>query len=422
MIAYDYDSNAILAEPMTSRTGPALLAAYKCIHQPLTLHGLRPKLQRLDNEASTALKQYMLDEGVDFQLTPAGTHRHNAAERAIRTLKNHFIAILCSPDPEFSLHLWDRLSPQALTTLNLLRGSRINPKLSAYAQLNGAFDFNRTPMGPPGTRVLVHELPEARGTWAPHAVPRWYIGPAFEHYRCYRVYITKTANERIANTHVWYPSHVVMPKTSSADAATAAARDLIYASQNPHPAAPIAPLADEHRQGLQTLAELFQQVTTHPKPAPRVRFADDQPNLPTTAGSPRVPPSSTAFTYAGATRNRGQVRRELARQFKQPTVFSPKPVLTNNRFAPFFDDLNQCNRPVAQLARLLDADLKLQRRQHQNRAALDRISTTRAANSAIASNKKLTTCLLSQYHQFFPSQWPTPSLIPIQAHPLNIAT
>jgi len=183
MIAYDYDSNAILAEPMTSRTGPALLAAYKCIHQPLTLHGLRPKLQRLDNEASTALKQYMLDEGVDFQLTPAGTHRHNAAERAIRTLKNHFIAILCSPDPEFSLHLWDRLSPQALTTLNLLRGSRINPKLSAYAQLNGAFDFNRTPMGPPGTRVLVHELPEARGTWAPHAVPGWYIGPAFEHYR-----------------------------------------------------------------------------------------------------------------------------------------------------------------------------------------------------------------------------------------------
>jgi len=191
MVAYDYDSNAILAEPMTSRTGPASLAAYKCIHQTLTLRGLRPKLQRLDIEASTALKQYMLDEGMDFQLTPAGTHRRNAAERAIRTLKNHFIAILCSNDPKFPLRLWDRLLPQVLTTLNLSRGSRINPKLSAYAQLNGAFDFNRTPMGPPGTRVLVHELPEARGTWAPHAVPGWYIGPAFEHYRCDRVYITK---------------------------------------------------------------------------------------------------------------------------------------------------------------------------------------------------------------------------------------
>jgi len=108
-----------------------------------------------------------------------------------------------------------------------------------------------------------------------------------------------------------------MPKTSSTNAATAAARDLIYALQNPHPAAPIAPLADDHRKGLQNLAEIFQQVTTHPEPAPRVRFADDQPNLPTTAGSPRVPPSGTAFTFAGTTHNRGQVRRELARQDKQ---------------------------------------------------------------------------------------------------------
>jgi hypothetical protein len=275
MVAYDYDSNAILAEPMPSCTGPALLAAYKCIHQTLTSRGLQPKLQRLDNKASTALKQYMLDKGVDFQLTPAGMHRRNAAERAIRTFKNHFIAILCSTDPEFPLRLWDRLLPQALTTLNLLRGPRINPKLSAYAQLNGAFDFNCTPMGPPGTRVLVHELPEARRTWAPHAVPGWYIGPAFEHYRCYRVYITETAKERIANTLVWYPSHVAMPKTSSANAATAAARDLIYALQNPHPAAPIAPLADDHRKGLPNLAEIFQQVTTHPEPAPRVRFANN---------------------------------------------------------------------------------------------------------------------------------------------------
>ena len=85
-----------------------------------------------------------------------------------------------------------------------------------------------------------------------------------------------------------------MPKISSADAATAAARDLIYALQNPHPAAPIAPLADEHGKRLQQLAEIFQQVTTHPEPAPRVRFANNQPNLPTAAGSPRVPPSGTA--------------------------------------------------------------------------------------------------------------------------------
>jgi hypothetical protein len=44
-------------------------------------------------------------------------------------------------------------------TLNLLRTSRINPRLSAWSQVQGFYDFNRTPLAPPGTRVLVHEKP-----------------------------------------------------------------------------------------------------------------------------------------------------------------------------------------------------------------------------------------------------------------------
>jgi hypothetical protein len=41
------------------------------------------------------LKDFMTDEDVDYQLTPAGLHRRNWAERAIQTFKNHFIAGLC---------------------------------------------------------------------------------------------------------------------------------------------------------------------------------------------------------------------------------------------------------------------------------------------------------------------------------------
>jgi hypothetical protein len=62
---------------------------------------------------------------VDFQLIPQGIHRRNAAERAIRTLG------LCSLDNNFPILFWDQLLPQAKITLNLLRGYRINPKLSA---------------------------------------------------------------------------------------------------------------------------------------------------------------------------------------------------------------------------------------------------------------------------------------------------
>ena len=113
----------------------------------------------MDNEASKALKEFLHEEGTEHQLVPPHQHRRNAAERAIRTFKNHFIAGLCSTDPDFPIHLWDRLLPQAEITLNLLRKSRMNPKLSAYAQVHGAYDFNRTPMAPPGTQVITHEKP-----------------------------------------------------------------------------------------------------------------------------------------------------------------------------------------------------------------------------------------------------------------------
>jgi hypothetical protein len=101
----------------------------------------------------------MHEQQVDFQLAPPHVHCRNAAERAIRTFSNHFTSILCGTNPTFPLHLWDKLLPQCEMTLNLLRGSRINPKLSAYAQLHGAFDYNKTPLALPGTKVVIHEKP-----------------------------------------------------------------------------------------------------------------------------------------------------------------------------------------------------------------------------------------------------------------------
>ena len=91
------------------------------------------------------------------------------------------MAGLSSCDPNFPLHLWDRLIPHATLTLNLLCPSRPNPRLSAESQLNGAFDFNRTPLAPPGTRVVVHKTPDNRRTWVPHRVDGRYLGPALDH-------------------------------------------------------------------------------------------------------------------------------------------------------------------------------------------------------------------------------------------------
>jgi len=184
------------AEPMKNRTKESILHAHQRAHAIFVKAGLRPQLQRLDNECSDILKECMHDENADFQLVPLYSHRCNAAERAIRTFKNHFIAGLATTNTSFPLHLWDKLLPQALLTLNLLCGSRINPKLSAYAQVYGHFDFNRTPIAPPGIKVLAHKNPSVRTSWGAHAEDGWYVGPALDSYRCCIICMVKRTSSQ----------------------------------------------------------------------------------------------------------------------------------------------------------------------------------------------------------------------------------
>jgi hypothetical protein len=136
MAVYDYDSTAILAEPIKIRSEREILRAYSKLHQHLPDRGLKPQIQKLDNECSAALKQFLRKDNVEFQLVPPYNHRQNAAEQAIGIWKDHFVAGLASLDPTFPMHLWCRLIEQCTQTLNLMRPSRINPRLSAEAQLN----------------------------------------------------------------------------------------------------------------------------------------------------------------------------------------------------------------------------------------------------------------------------------------------
>jgi hypothetical protein len=200
MVLYDYDSNAILAKTIKDRTASELLKAFQFMEQELVSKGLKPKLMKLDNEASQLLKDYLYQQDIAFQLVPHYSHRRNSAERAIMSFKDHLIAGLCSTDASFPMHLWDRILSQAFITLNMLRTSRINPKLSAATHIFGQHNYNRAPMAPPGARIIAHETLGRRKTWAPHGQDGWYIEPAMEHYRCYTVYITKTRSSRIVET------------------------------------------------------------------------------------------------------------------------------------------------------------------------------------------------------------------------------
>ena len=85
-------------------------------------------------------------ENMTYQLALPGNHRTLPAERAIQTMKNHCVSIFHGENPSFPANQWDRLLPQAVAPLNMVRRSRLNPRLSAYMQIWGAFDYNSTPL------------------------------------------------------------------------------------------------------------------------------------------------------------------------------------------------------------------------------------------------------------------------------------
>jgi hypothetical protein len=150
MVCYVYDCNYVKFIPIKSQSASEWVKAYDTVHQELTVKGFKPKLQTLNNEAYASLKNFFTINDVEYQLVPPHCHRRNAAERAIQTFKEQFVAGLSSVDPTFPLHLWDRLLPQAEITLNLLRTSSLRPQLSAAAHFHGLVDYNKTAFAPPG--------------------------------------------------------------------------------------------------------------------------------------------------------------------------------------------------------------------------------------------------------------------------------
>ena len=185
---------------MKNMTDKEFIRVFQDINGHLPTRGLKPNHMQLDNEASPEFQVLLKDKCINYQLAPPFMHRRNSEERDICTFNNNFIAGLCTTDPDFPMQNWDRLLEQAEITLNLLRPSRLKPRLSAYVQLNGEFYFNPTPMAPPGTRTLVNDKPHNRGTWAPHEHEVWYVRPAILHYRYLTSYIPKMDKERISDT------------------------------------------------------------------------------------------------------------------------------------------------------------------------------------------------------------------------------
>ena len=356
-ILYDYDSNTISAEPISSRIKSHLAAAYRKIISRLTERGFKPKLAKMDNEISDEVRSLLTSEDIDYELTPVGLHRRNLAERAIQTFKNHFIAGLCSTHPDFPLNLWDELLPQCTLTLNLLRQSRLNPQLSAHAHVYGPFNYARTPIAPPGMKILVHERSTDRGSYDVHAITGWYLGPSLKHYRCHKVWIPQTSSTRIADQVTWLPHNIPMPTATTQDLIIASAKDLTAALQL-HTTNSLLPPSDTvTRNALLQLSNIFANkvlpndntIISHNKPQPDPILpippvpSTQQPPTVTVprvpsnlAKLPRVPkyvPPSSTKEFLIHNNARKSLRRRIQKIPPAPPA-SPSPALRRSSRAP----------------------------------------------------------------------------------------
>ncbi|KAL7485036.1 hypothetical protein ACHAW6_010628, partial [Cyclotella cf. meneghiniana] len=118
-VAYDYTTNAIISA--------TIINAFDDIFSYLKSKGFKPKFNVLNNEASAAITEYLLNNNIKGQFVPPNEHCDNAAELAIQTVKNHFISGLCTTDCHFPSHLWDKLLWQAQDSLNMFCTSILTP-------------------------------------------------------------------------------------------------------------------------------------------------------------------------------------------------------------------------------------------------------------------------------------------------------
>ena len=265
LVAYCWDANAILVELLKSRTAGDIAKAYNNIINLLNKHGAKPNTFILDNECSKELTNTFEKHNISYQQVPPKNKRRNAAERAIQTWKDHFIAGLSSVDPEYPIVEWDRLVFQGVLTLNLLRNARCNQHLSAWAYLFGNFNFNKTPLAPPGIKVMIHTKIEGRQSWGPRSEPGFYTGPALTHYRCIKALKNDTKREIITDTVKYIPHKIPVPATSLNDYLDQAVSDILDILQNPPDNLPSIQAGCKTKQAVRDVAIALRQAVAVPK-------------------------------------------------------------------------------------------------------------------------------------------------------------
>ena len=155
-----------------------------------------------------------------YQLVPPNVHRRNVAERAIRTFKAHFLAILAGVDPNLPKYMWENLLVQTELTIKLLQKATLKPSMPAWEYFNGAFDYTATPLGPIGCNIIIHATSNKRKSWDQRGREGFSVGPALQHYHCIQEIDSKTKALIVTDIVEYLHEYLTQPHVTAEDRMT----------------------------------------------------------------------------------------------------------------------------------------------------------------------------------------------------------
>ncbi len=74
LVMYHYETNAIFAVPIPDLDSKSILDAYKKIFEYLVSKGYKPKVNVMDNQATKAIKEYLVTQQCKLQLVEPHNH------------------------------------------------------------------------------------------------------------------------------------------------------------------------------------------------------------------------------------------------------------------------------------------------------------------------------------------------------------
>ncbi len=106
-VLYHYESNVILAKPITGLDDMTIFTVYKTYFEELTAKEYKPQVNIMDNQATKHIKKFLTENKCKLQVVEPHNHHVNAAKWANLTFKAAFNVALATTDSNFALQLWD---------------------------------------------------------------------------------------------------------------------------------------------------------------------------------------------------------------------------------------------------------------------------------------------------------------------------